>query len=68
MSELPNLDRFQDYLDSEATKTPNESNKVEESFKVTNLEELPLNNDSMNFENPVIELFEELDERLTEDV
>lgn len=59
MSELTNLDRFQDYLDTEATETPNESSKVEESFKVTNLEELPLDNDSMNLENPVVELWED---------
>lgn len=62
MSDLPNLDRFQSYVDGESVSFPNPVNDEERTLELTKVEELPLTNDSMNFENPVIELFEELDE------
>ena len=65
MTDLPNMDNFQACLDEEALKRTSPVNEEDRTVRLTRVEELPIDNDSMNFENPVVELFEELDERLS---
>lgn len=65
MSDLANMDNFQAYVDGEAVEPVSPVNEEDRTVRLTRVEELPIDNDSMNFENPVVELFEELDERLS---